>query len=392
MLKSEHLEYTQRGGRAFPKFAKPEKALPWAEAILGVIKDHKGLSRGHLDEALLALEGDSPDYTLLRGLAHLALGEAEFETQAPTDPELLRKRVFGLAEQQGEYGGRASSVVLEQVAADYGLEAELLRSVLYGDLEEHQTLTKLPDLSPQELLERYNLAQAQGLLYSATSLVIQAHRNTVGEYKKLFKYLKLYQLMFAVEGDLDSGYRITIDGPASLFQATRRYGIRMAALLPALLNISKWEFTAQLYLYGKNLEYSLDSSIALVTHYPKPPEFDSMLEATFAKRWEKLHSVWRLEREVEVVDLKGTVFLPDFALRHPDGRTMHFEIVGFWQPEYLRRKLEKVQRANMNNLILAVSRRLSLGDDDVKDLPAKVLWFKGQIKPESVLETLEQTA
>jgi uncharacterized protein len=32
---------------------------------------------------------------------------------------------------------------------------------------------------------------------------------------------------------------------------------------------------------------------------------------------------------VEIIDLKGTVFLPDFALRHPDGRTIYMEIVGF---------------------------------------------------------------
>ncbi|HCB13504.1 MAG TPA: hypothetical protein DEP36_08065, partial [Gammaproteobacteria bacterium] len=61
---------------------------------------------------------------------------------------------------------------------------------------------------------------------------------------------------------------------------------------------------------------------------------------SFARRWEKLGTPWALEREVEIVDLKGTVFVPDFALRHADGQVVHIEIMGFWHPDYLRRKLD----------------------------------------------------
>jgi predicted nuclease of restriction endonuclease-like RecB superfamily len=75
----------------------------------------------------------------------------------------------------------------------------------------------------------------------------------------------------------------------------------------------------------------------------------------------RLETPWTLEREVEVIDLKGTVFLPDFALRHPDRRTIYVEIVGFWYPNYLKRKLEKVRRAGLPDLILAVSERLKWG-------------------------------
>jgi predicted nuclease of restriction endonuclease-like RecB superfamily len=55
-------------------------------------------------------------------------------------------------------------------------------------------LTALPEFTPTALLDRYQLAQAQGLLYYATELLLQAHRNTSGEYKKLFRFLKFYGL------------------------------------------------------------------------------------------------------------------------------------------------------------------------------------------------------
>ena len=48
-------------------------------------------------------------------------------------------------------------------------------------------------------------------------------------------YEKQLGLMHQVQGDLDSGYEIVLDGPASLFRLTDKYGLRMAGFLPALL-------------------------------------------------------------------------------------------------------------------------------------------------------------
>lgn len=46
-----------------------------------------------------------------------------------------------------------------------------------------------------------------------------------------------------------------------------------------------------------------------------------MLEAAFADRWDALKSDWRLEREVDLIPIPGSVMIPDFRLVHPDGRT-----------------------------------------------------------------------
>ncbi|NEQ33954.1 MAG: DUF790 family protein, partial [Leptolyngbya sp. SIO4C5] len=40
---------------------------------------------------------------------------------------------------------------------------------------------------------------------------------------------------------------------------------------------------------------------------------------------------------------------------HPDGRTYLLEIVGYWRPEYLRKKFYQVQQSGRRDLILAVS-------------------------------------
>jgi len=388
MLPSDLLRYRRHSGSIYPRYLRSDQHH-WAATVLETLAAHRDKSRGELMQALRALEGDSPDYRVVRGLAHLALQKAEFGLPlSEPEPEALRYEAFALAAARG-FGERQSDQVLRELAGHYRLEPALIQAQLYADLPERHLLSAVPDMLPEQLVALYDLAQAQGLLYSALNMHIIAHRNVPGEYRRLFHRLKFHGLLYAVEGNLDDGYQIYVDGPASLFKQTRKYGINMACFLPALLQISRWEMRAELAQQDRKLEFALNSDSPLRTYAPAPPPYDSLLERRFAERWEKLQLPWQLEREVEIVDLKGTVFVPDFALRHPDGRVVHIEIVGFWHPDYLRRKLDKVRRAAMPNLLLAVSDRLNVSTEDIADLAGPVIWFKGKLEPRQVLAMLE---
>jgi predicted nuclease of restriction endonuclease-like RecB superfamily len=388
MLPSTLLFSSRRGSRISPRFLDPAQHS-WAVEVLALIQQHLNRTRGELNDALRALEGDSPDYRIVRGFAHLALADAAFASGLQeVAPETLRQETFALAARLG-YGNRQTRDVLATIANRYNLAPETVHDALYADLPDRHVLTALPDFTPQRLVDRYNLAQAQGLLYGALYLRITAHRNVPGEYRRLFHQLKFHGLMYAVEGNLDDGYQIYVDGPASLFRQTRKYGVKMAIFLPALLQISRWEMKAVLRMSDREVVYPLSSESPLKSHRAPPPAYDSLLERSFAERWEKLNTPWALEREVEIIDLKGTVFAPDFALRHPDGRTAHIEIMGFWHPDYLRRKLDKVRRAGKRSLILAISDRLNVSDEDLQELPGPAIFFKGKLDPRKVLEILE---
>lgn len=387
MLSGDLLQHTIRGGQAFPLFLQGPRR-EWAGQVLEIIQAHLRKPRKELQEALTSLEGDSPDYRLVRGLAHLALEEATFEIVAPCDPAKLRQEAFSAAAQRG-HSVLEVALILDELSTRYAMPAEVVREALYADLPENHILTAIRDLTSEQLIDRYNLAQAQGLLYRATQLVVTAHRNVPGEYRRLFHKIKLFGLMYAVEGNLDDGYRIFVDGPASLFRQTQKYGVKMAAFLPALLNVTRWEMEAILETKGRQASYVLTSATNLRSYHPKPPEFDSLLEASFVERWQKMKTPWALEREVEIIDLKGTVFVPDFALRHEDGRIAHVEIVGFWHPDYLRRKFDKVRRAGRTDLILAVSDRLNVSDEHLQGVPGPVVFFKGKVEPKAVLECAE---
>jgi predicted nuclease of restriction endonuclease-like RecB superfamily len=136
----------------------------------------------------------------------------------------------------------------------------------------------------------------------------------------------------------------------------------------------------------QTLTFELDHTERLASHYAAQGEFDSDVERTLAQKWERANTDWNLVREDDVLDLGAEVMLPDFAIEHPDGRRVLFEIVGFWTPEYLDEKLAKIRDANRDNLIVAVSERLDCSSEDFSGMDDRVLWFKSGIHVYDVVE------
>ena len=406
MLKSDLLIYKRNGETIVPKkLGIDNRNLAIATEIIDCFQDCVGKTQGELDKQLFDLEGNSPDYRIKRGLAHILRNSfSTFEIVSPLEPPELRQKVFSQAAKTITLPSQRSDT-LEAIATT--LSSELQRPVsrteieagLYADLQENRILTQFDAPVPESLLHRYNLSQVQGIFYRASNVVINAHRNDPGEYKLLFRYIKLFQLMAYIEGDADTGFTLTMDGPASLFKASTRYGLALAKMIPALLHVTKWSLQAKLQQrdqYSGNIKtgkFSLASDRCdLVSHYPPGKPYDSMLEQSFAKGWVKAKTEWRLEREVDLIPLPGSVMIPDFRLVHPDGREFLLEIVGYWRPEYLQKKFYQVRNGDTDNLILAVSERLNLEKAGVKftDLPNQLIWFKNKLNPKAVLELLDR--
>ncbi|NEO93606.1 MAG: DUF790 family protein [Moorea sp. SIO3G5] len=404
MLPTDLLISRQNGEEIIPKrLLINNQTCAMAAELIHCFIEATGSTQGELDRKLSDWEGDSPDYRVKRGLAHiLKTSFSTFEVVSPIDPKELRQRVFALAAQSVP-SRQATQETLESVSTALSKELnqevlpEQISKGLYADLHENRILTQFDHPAPEALLHRYNLSQVQGIFYRASQMTLNAHRNVPGEYKLLIRYLKLFQLMTYIEGDADHGFTITIDGPTSLFKPSTRYGLAIAKLIPALLHVTKWSLKATLQSRDpysgtiKTGHFSLNDRCGLVTHYPPGKPYDSMLEASFAKRWESQKTEWVLEREVDLIPIPGSVMVPDFRIVHPDGRNFLLEIIGYWRPEYLRKKFAQVRKAECDNLILAISERLNLekAGVTVKNLPAQVVWFKDKLSPKAVLELLE---
>lgn len=404
MLPSELLMQRYNGEEIMPKrLPLSQTPLAMAAELISLFSAVQGRTKGELAAQLQILEGEGTDYRIRRGLAHLLSSAfSTFEIMSPLDPAMLRQRTFAVSA-QSVTSPQASEVTLHGLAdalsheLERDVTPEQIRAGLYADLPEHHVLTNFEAPTPEALLHRYNLSQAQGVLYRASHVTITAHRNDPGEYKLLFRYIKLFSLMAYIEGDADHGFTLTIDGPTSLFKPSTRYGLALAKMLPALLHVSRWSLTATLVPRAVApytppvTRFRLDADCGLVTHYPPGKPHDSMVEQAFVERWQRTQTDWRLEREVDLIPMPGSVMVPDFRLVHPDGRTFLLEIVGYWRPEYLRKKFAQVRRAARDDMILAISERLNLERAGVKlqGLPARVVWFKDRVLPKAVLEVLE---
>ncbi|YAG05123.1 DUF790 domain-containing protein [Nostoc sp. DSM 114167] len=396
--------HRQNGEEIVPKRLKIDRATSdLAIELINYFQSAVGKTQGVLERQLTDFEGDSTDYRVKRGLAYILKSSfCTFEVVSPLEPQMLRERVFSLAA-KSVYSRESTQVTLSKIADELTqeLEREVLleqvRNGLYADLSENKILTVFDAPTAPDLLNRYNLSQVQGVFYKASQLVLNAHRNVPGEYKLLFRYLKLFQLMAYIEGDADHGFTITIDGPTSLFNPSTRYGLAIAKLIPALLHVTKWSLSSILQTRDaytntwKTGRFTLNSECGLVSHYPPGKPYDSMLEASFADKWDALKSGWALEREVDLIPIPGSVMIPDFRLVHSDGRTFLLEIVGYWRPEYLQKKFSQVRRAGRDDLILAISERLNLEKAGVKlnDVPARIVWFKDKLLPKAVLAVMD---
>ncbi|MDZ8032904.1 DUF790 family protein [Nostoc sp. DedSLP04] len=404
MLPTDLLMHRQNGEEIIPKRLKIDRATSeLAIELINYFQSAVGKTQGVLERQLTDFEGDSTDYRVKRGLAYILKSSfCTFEIVSPLEPQMLRERVFSLAAKSVS-SRESTQVTLSKIADELTqeLEREVLleqvRNGLYADLSENKILTVFDAPTAPDLLNRYNLSQVQGVFYKASQLVLNAHRNVPGEYKLLFRYLKLFQLMAYIEGDADHGFTITIDGPTSLFNPSTRYGLAIAKLIPALLHVTKWSLSSILQTRDaytntwKTGRFTLNSECGLVSHYPPGKPYDSMLEASFADKWDALKSGWALEREVDLIPIPGSVMIPDFRLVHPDGRTFLLEIVGYWRPEYLQKKFSQVRRAGRDDLILAISERLNLEKAGVKlnDVPARIVWFKDKLLPKAVLAVMD---
>jgi predicted nuclease of restriction endonuclease-like RecB superfamily len=307
---------------------------------------------GEVEDCLGAIAGCPPR----RIAAFCKLLDDASEYSRSSGKAAFRKRVFELSsplhpvvqQREGIFENDLQAV-RQRIADELKLTWEEIEDRLYDDVIELQKLKQFPEtLSPETLLARYNLAQTQAALYRATRVRIDAY----AQASYVVRQAKLAGLMHRInrctrtEGEPREGYRIILDGPASSLRETTRYGIGYAKLLPALLACSDWLLIADI-LGPQNRSFFLKLSPAdrLTSEATAPAPFDSELEQQVAERWQKTPVTdWQLARDAEFLVKHQEIFTPDFTLTHRDGRKIYIEVVGYWTPEYLQEKAQRLAR------------------------------------------------
>ncbi|WP_135820235.1 DUF790 family protein [Halostella litorea] len=388
MLTKDLLRVSRAGGGYSPQFAD-RAHRPLAAKALGTFQGHVGEERADLDDALTALEREADDFKLVRGFAHLLGREARFETRAGVDPERARREAFAAGEAVGVVTEAERGTALSRAADALGTDPDTVETALYADREDRQVLAAFDARwSPDELVAQYNLSLAQTALFDATEV-----RARSSDPKALVSAVKRLRLMYEVVR-LDGGEReVVVTGPTRLFRSTRRYGTRFARLLRTLAKAEEWRLTATIDDRGTERELRLSSDDPVRVPDAEPVtevSYDSGVEADFAARFESLGLDWDLVREPEPLAAGSRVMIPDFAFEyaHADFRVF-FEIMGFWTPEYVEKKLAQLDAVDDVELLVAVDESLGVGEEIVAR-DHRAIPYAGSVRIKDVRDALRR--
>ena len=386
-----------------------------ARNLIDIFRKSQGAKKGDLLQKLEEAEsttGDvgkkegasivvNHDYKLARGLSELLMRMCDFEPEGTEiDPERARALVFLKASKSRATSVSEVSKVISEAARELGNKEEDLQRSLWADLDEELIMKQFnPPGSAEDLIRSYNLSLAQTALFKCSRLEFTAS----GNWKNIFWGIKRLGLMYAVDavagsgngsnnnnrnntGDSKLGYLVSLDGPLSLFKWTDRYGTSLAKLLPQIIGNESWRIKAEIVDKRKNRILSFEESSENTSGLFPSDEgnrerrlYDSSVEEKFAQSFASLGDTgWTLKREPEPMLTDPSpktgvrhIIIPDFSFeRAGERRKVYLEIVGFWTPEYLTRKLEKLSLLPKDtvDIIIAMDEDLICSSGDRRNL------------------------
>ena len=386
-----------REGRVFPdRLSRKTDShyLAAAEQMLAIYRAGSGKTREELHAAVQAIFWRvTCPVRRIKAFCKLLDDASDFSGAAGSSAARLRLRIFKMAAEKHPLVrvplsliGHCEQEVKNSIALQIGRSWQEIEAELFADVFAlHRLKVFSGYVSAEALLSRYNEAQLQAVLYDATQMRILAHRS----YKQIIRAAKLAGLMHSASRR-EEGFEFVFDGPASGLRTTKRYGILMARVIPALLACEDWELSASIRRYRGNWHPKLlvSSRDRYRSSASSLAEFDSLLEQEFAQRWGDLpREGWTLRHESEPRFAGQKAFFPDFSFEHEDGTCVLFEIVGHWTPEYLRAKHETLSTFANEPMVLAVR---AAAAEQFLDLQLPIIPFKSALKIESVLAVLRR--
>jgi uncharacterized protein len=411
MLRSEHVMARLNRGRLIPHKLSPDdpRVLDVAGELCDLYAGYVGSPRSRLERELAAMEeglGPGLDarrgFRIVRALSKLLEERADWIAPTEADPYTLRTRIFELAAalpeppaaERGLLESPTREDVLSQVAAETGVGDPA--ASMYADRQGAQLLGDFERPSPGELVQRYNVAQIQGVLYSARELVVDLGEGA--DARLVFHYVKTLGLIYDLE-PLSRGHRLRLDGPLSIFGGTRKYGLRLAKFFPGLLLTSPWKLSASVDWKSRDTVLELDSETAgLESHYlgPKDEREADDVRGAFVRAWERAKDTggWKLEPAGDVLSFpeRRAALVPDFTLRHTEsGETVQLEILGFWSERNLVERVSLLREAETqgNRVLVAASEKLGASQEALSSaVEGGVVPFKDRLSAKVVLSAL----
>jgi len=358
-----------------------------AENLLDLFRTFPGKSREEIEAELAEVVGDLPSQLVPQGLSKLLEDRCEFEVDSELTPAEVREQVFLEAARQRTAGVPFDRpAILQAVGQQLATSPELVDQAIFADLKAEQRVTKFADLTPLQLIHRYNVALAQSVLLRASRVTVRIDGETQARYRHLFRAVKFHRLIGDINHAGRDAVEITLDGPLSLFSSTQKYGMQLAFFLPSLLLCKRFSLSATVK-WGpqrKEKEFRLDSSDGLRSHLVDYGDYTPPEITTFAESFAKLDTPWTLSADAQVMPLGQQFWVPDFTLVHEkSGQVIYVELLGFWRKTDAEKHYSRLQTHYPNQFVLGISDQFNL-DEDAAAVHANIYRFKKTPLPAEV--------
>jgi hypothetical protein len=380
-----------------------EEARLVARALLDAARDLVGHSREEVEEAWdLASDALEPKRVkVAAGLRKLAADACSFEAETSVDPVEVRRVLFTRASEVRRSGdGRLDrEAVVAEAAQQLGVSASVVERAMFSDLRGEHLLTAAPAVRPEQLVESWELGQAQAVLLTAVRVTCEVSSGSPGLVRAFFSRLKFHKLLFTAEplarkDGGPGGWRVVIDGPFSMFESVTKYGVRMAFVLPALRALERWSLVAEIR-WGKAREplaFRLSSTDPEAPP-PGPADADELHLSDevreLAQAIDALESGWTARPATVLLDVPGGgVCIPDLVLSRKGSREpVYVEVLGYWSRDAVFRRIELCERGLRAHVVFCASSRLRVSEELLDaDASSRLYVYKGKMSPRAILD------
>lgn len=278
MLTKTLLQTTYRQGKVYPsKLSLTGKTLDLADRLILLFKNSVERNRAEIEDELKSFNIKGINPKVIQGLGKLLFDRSEFTENQKVDYPALRADIFN---HSAEYWKNISNTeidyldhkteMINALSDDYIELSKGNFNWLYGDSSDNQKLCEFKDLTAQDLIHRYNISQVQGVLLNTRRLLLKVSTRFDASVKQVFQLLKFFQLMFSVVDCNEREITFEIDGPSSVLENARSYGLEIANFFPAILILNtEWEMEATVERSGVQRDFQLivTSDNAYKTYY-----------------------------------------------------------------------------------------------------------------------------
>ncbi|MBU2512080.1 DUF790 family protein [bacterium] len=393
-----------RNGFAYPQVLKPDtKNLNISSSLVELFANSVNRKRFEIEEEIKAFYIEKVNPKIVQGFARILFNRCEFSHANDSDPVLNREKIFSVSASYWKDSAspgisidRHKISILQKANIKSRSAAEETEVWLFGDVLSNQKVVEFREISAEDLVHRFNIEQVQGLLLHAQSLEFKIKTNHDAAFRQVFQMLKFFQLMYEVRDAEKEWLTIRIDGPASILENARSYGLEIANFFPAILLLTiPWTLSATLKIPGRHRRFTLELTDGnpYRTFYRERGVWKNEKIEQLVRRFnDKYPDQYDANIENQLIPLRNNRFLiPDLIIRNQEdiNQLIMVEWIQYVSDAKIQ-WLKKVAVELPDNYVFAVKGKKEKFAQLEKKLRKNLLLFTKELTAPALLKKLKE--